>query len=112
MVGIIVCGAFVFNYVLATEQIPGHIAAWFAGLDLGPAGFLLVVNLLFLVLGLPFRHHHAAIGAGTAARPRGEGLGVDLVHFGVVIVFNMMIGMLTPPYGVLLYILSGLPGPR
>ena len=42
--------------------------------------------------------------------PVAKGLGVDLVHFGVVIVFNMMIGMLTPPYGVLLYILSGLAG--
>jgi len=110
MVGTIVCGAFVFNYVLATEQIPGHIAAWFAGLDLGPAGFLLVVNLLFLVLGCLFAITTLLLVLVPLLVPVAKGLGVDLVHFGVVIVFNMMIGMLTPPYGVLLYILSGLAG--
>jgi tripartite ATP-independent transporter DctM subunit len=110
MVGIIVCGAFVFNYVLATEQIPGHIAAWFAGLDLGPAGFLLVVNLLFLVLGCLFDITTLLLVLVPLLVPVAKGLGVDLVHFGVVIVFNMMIGMLTPPYGVLLFVLSGLAG--
>src|SRR6267143_3820636 len=110
MVGTIVCGAFVFNYVLATEQIPEHIAAWFAGLDLGPAGFLLVVNLLFLVLGCLFDITTLLLVLVPLLVPVAKGLGVDLVHFGVVIVFNMMIGMLTPPYGVLLYILSGLAG--
>jgi len=110
MVGTIVCGAFVFNYVLATEQIPGLIAAWFAGLGLGPKGFLLVVNLVFLVLGCMLDITTLLLVLVPLLVPVAKGLGVDLVHFGVVIVFNMMIGMLCPPYGVLLYILSGLAG--
>ena len=110
MVGIIVCGAFVFNYVLATEQIPGVIAGWFAGLGLGPTGFLLVVNLVFLVLGCMLDITTLLLVLVPLLVPVAKGLGVDLVHFGVVIVFNMMIGMLCPPYGVLLYILSGLAG--
>src|SRR5882724_5271954 len=91
VVGIIICGAFIFNYVLATEQMPARVAEWFTSLELGPLGFLLVANLVLLV-------------------PVAKALGVDLVHFGVVIVVNMMIGLLTPPYGVLLFVLSGLAG--
>jgi tripartite ATP-independent transporter DctM subunit len=110
VVGVIVCGAFVFNYALATEQIPGRIAAWFAVLDLGPVGFLLVVNLVFLVLGCMLDITTLLLVLVPLLVPVAKSLGVDLVHFGVVIVFNMMIGMLTPPYGVLLYILAGLTG--
>src|SRR5229473_2533533 len=51
VVGIIICGAFIFNYVLATEQMPARVAEWFTSLELGPLGFLLVANLVFLVLG-------------------------------------------------------------
>ena len=110
VVGIIVCGAFVLNYALATEQMPERIASWFAGLDLGPAGFLLVVNLVFLALGCFLDITTLLLVLVPLLVPVARSLGVDLVHFGVVIIFNMMIGMLTPPYGVLLYILSGLAG--
>lgn len=110
VVGVIVCGAFVLNYALATEQMPELIASWFAGLDLGPAGFLLVVNLVFLALGCFLDITTLLLVLVPLLVPVARSLGVDLVHFGVVIVFNMMIGMLTPPYGVLLYILSGLAG--
>jgi tripartite ATP-independent transporter DctM subunit len=109
-VGVIVCGAFVLNYALATEQMPERIASWFAGLDLGPAGFLLVVNLVFLALGCFLDITTLLLVLVPLLVPVARSLGVDLVHFGVVIIFNMMIGMLTPPYGVLLYILSGLAG--
>src|SRR6267143_2506774 len=51
VVGIIICGAFLFNYVLATEQVPARLAEWFLSLDLGLIGFLIVSNLVFLVLG-------------------------------------------------------------
>ncbi len=110
VVGVIVCGAFVLNYALATEQMPERIASWFAGLDLGPAGFLLVVNLVFLALGCFLDITTLLLVLVPLLVPVARSLGVDLVHFGVVIIFNMMIGMLTPPYGVLLYILSGLAG--
>jgi len=110
VVGIIICGAFLFNYVLATEQIPSRIADAFASLDLGPLAFLLVVNLAFLVLGCLLDTTTLLLVMVPLLLPVARALGVDLVHFGVVIVVNMMIGLLTPPYGVLLFVLSGLAG--
>jgi tripartite ATP-independent transporter DctM subunit len=109
-VGVIVCGAFLFNYVLATEQIPARIAAGFAALELGPLGFLLVANVVFLVLGCLLDTTTLLLVMVPLLLPVAKALGVDLVHFGVVVVVNMMIGLLTPPYGVLLFVLSGLAG--
>jgi len=110
VVGIIICGAFLFNYVLATEQIPALIADWFTSLGLGPLSFLLVVNLVFLVLGCLLDTTTLLLVLVPLLLPVARAVGVDLVHFGVVIVLNMMIGLLTPPYGVLLFVLSGLAG--
>jgi tripartite ATP-independent transporter DctM subunit len=109
-VGIIICGAFLFNYVLATEQIPARIAGAFTALELGPLGFLIVANLVFLVLGCLLDTTTLLLVMVPLLLPVAKALGVDLVHFGVVIVVNMMIGLLTPPYGVLLFVLSGLAG--
>jgi tripartite ATP-independent transporter DctM subunit len=110
VVGIIICGAFLLNYVLATEQIPERVADWFASLELGPLGFLLVANLVFLVLGCLLDTTTLLLVLVPLLVPVAKSLGVDLVHFGVVIVLNMMIGLLTPPYGVLLFVLAGLSG--
>jgi tripartite ATP-independent transporter DctM subunit len=109
-VSIIICGAFLFNYVLATEQIPARVADWFGSLDIGPLGFLVVANLVFLVLGCLLDTTTLLLVLVPLLLPSAKALGVDLVHFGVVIVVNMMIGLLTPPYGVLLFVLSGLSG--
>ena len=110
VVSIIICGAFLFNYVLATEQVPARVAEWFAALDMGPLGFLIVANLVFLVLGCLLDTTTLLLVLVPLLLPAAKALGVDLVHFGVVIVVNMMIGLLTPPYGVLLFVLSGLAG--
>jgi tripartite ATP-independent transporter DctM subunit len=110
VVSIIICGAFLFNYVLATEQIPERVAEWFAALDVGPLGFLIVANIVFLVLGCLLDTTTLLLVLVPLLLPAAKALGVDLVHFGVVIVVNMMIGLLTPPYGVLLFVLSGLSG--
>jgi tripartite ATP-independent transporter DctM subunit len=110
VVSIIICGAFLFNYVLATEQVPARVADWFGSLDIGPLGFLIVANLVFLVLGCLLDTTTLLLVMVPLLLPAARALGVDLVHFGVVIVVNMMIGLLTPPYGVLLFVLSGLSG--
>src|SRR5438132_272184 len=110
MMLVIVCGAFLFNYVLATEQMPARLAGWFLSLDLGPIGFLIVSNLVFLVLGCLLDTTPLLLVMVPLLLPVARAVGVDLVHFGVVIVVNMMIGLLTPPYGVLLFVLSGLTG--
>jgi tripartite ATP-independent transporter DctM subunit len=110
MVGIIICGAFVFNYALAAEQVPARVAQWFTALELGPLGFLVVANLVFLALGCLLDTTCLLLVLVPLLVPVAQAVGVDLVHFGVVIVVNMMIGLLTPPYGVLLFVLSGLTG--
>ena len=110
VVSVVICGAFLFNYVLATEQVPARVAEWFAALDMGPLGFLIVANLVFLVLGCLLDTTTLLLVLVPLLLPAAKALGVDLVHFGVVIVVNMMIGLLTPPYGVLLFVLSGLSG--
>src|SRR5204862_1473031 len=110
VVGIIICGAFLFNYVLATEQVPARLGEWFLSLELGPLGFLIVANLVFLVLVCLLYTMTLLLVLVPLLLPIARALGVDLVHFGVVIVLNMMIVLLTPPYGVLLFVLSGLAG--
>ena len=110
VVSVIICGAFLFNYVLATEQVPARVAERFAALDMGPLGFLIVANIVFLVLGCLLDTTTLLLVLVPLLLPAAKALGVDLVHFGVVIVVNMMIGLLTPPYGVLLFVLSGLSG--
>jgi tripartite ATP-independent transporter DctM subunit len=110
VVSVIICGAFLMNYVLATEQIPARVADGFIALDMGPLGFLIVANLVFLVLGCLLDTTTLLLVLVPLLLPAARAVGVDLVHFGVVIVVNMMIGLLTPPYGVLLFVLAGLSG--
>src|SRR5258708_22989027 len=80
VVGVIIRGAFLFNYVLATEPIPGRIAEWFAALDLGPLGFLLVANLVFLVLGCLLDTTTLLLVLVPLLLPLARAVGVDLGH--------------------------------
>lgn len=108
VVGLIICGAYLLNYALAAEQAPQQIADAFARWTLTPTEFLLLVNLVLLVLGCLFDTTTLLLVLMPLLVPVAQALGVDLVHFGVVAVVNMMIGLITPPYGVLLFIYAGL----
>lgn len=108
VVTLVIAGAFVINYAVATEQIPSAIAAWLDGIDIPRVVFLLLINALFLVLGCFLDATTMLLVIVPLLLPTMRVLGIDLVHFGVMIVVNMMIGLITPPYGVLLFVLSGL----
>jgi tripartite ATP-independent transporter DctM subunit len=110
VVALIIAGAFVFNYVIAVERIPNNLAAFIDGLDLAPVTFLLCVNLLFLLFGCFLDATTMLLVLVPLLMPAVRQLGIDPVHFGVVIVVNMMIGLITPPYGVLLFVINGLTG--
>jgi TRAP-type C4-dicarboxylate transport system permease large subunit len=110
MVVLIIGGAFVFNYIVVSEQIPNLLAAWLGGLNLPPLLFLLLVNGLFLLFGCFLDATVMLLVLGPLPIPTLKALGIDLVHFGVVIVVNIMIGLIRPPYGVLLFVLNGLTG--
>lgn len=110
VVALLIAGALIFNYIVATERLPEQVGQLLDGLDVSPLGFLLLVNLLFLVLGCLFDATTMLLVLVPLFLPAARALGIDLVHFGVVIVVNIMIGMITPPYGVLLFVMSGLTG--
>jgi TRAP-type C4-dicarboxylate transport system permease large subunit len=95
----------VFNYVVTAENIPKALAAFLKGYELSPLAFLLVVNLLLLVLGCLLEGTTILLVIVPVLLPTAQALGVDPVHFGVVAVMNIMIGLITPPYGLLLFMM-------
>jgi tripartite ATP-independent transporter DctM subunit len=105
---LLVAGAFVVNYAITNEQLSNRFAQLFQAADLSPLGFLLLVNLAFLVLGCFLDIAVLLLVFMPVLLPGAKALGVDLVHFGVVVTVNFMIGMITPPYGLLLFVMSSL----
>jgi tripartite ATP-independent transporter DctM subunit len=110
VITMILAGAFMMNYAFTAEGVPQSLAAWMAGFDLGRTSFLLLVNLLFLVLGCFMDISVLLLVFVPILLPMVKALGIDLVHFGVVIVLNMMIGLIHPPFGMLLFVTNALTG--
>jgi tripartite ATP-independent transporter DctM subunit len=107
-VALLIGGAMIFNYIVSIERVPELVAQWMQGVHVSPIVFLLLVNVLFLILGCLFDATTLLLVMVPLFVPTCRALGIDLVHFGVVIVVNIMIGLVTPPYGVLLFVMSGL----
>lgn len=109
-IGMLIAGALVFNYVVTIENIPNTVRALLAGYDLSAHAFLFWVNIILLVLGCLLEGSTIILVILPIFIPTAQALGIDLVHFGVVAVFNIMIGLVTPPYGLLLFIVSSMSG--
>ena len=107
-VSIIVGSAFAGAYVVAIENVPDAFAAILLDLTTNRYVLLLVINALFLLLGMFIDTSTITVVFIPMVLPLIESLGIDLVHFGVVVVLNMMIGLSTPPFGVLLFVVSGI----
>ena len=105
-VGIVIGGAFILNFIVISEQIPQSIAMLLEGTDVNPIVFLIVVNLLILALGCILDATTIILVIVPLFIPTCEVLGIDLVHFGVLVVVNSMIGLITPPYGILLFVVN------
>ncbi|EAR50230.1 putative permease protein [Oceanicola granulosus HTCC2516] len=110
VVTIVLCGAFIFNYVVTVERVPQAVFLFFDQFELNVVMFFLMVNLLYLVLGCFLDVSTIMLVITPLFIPTAAALGIDLHHFGIVIVFNMMIGLITPPYGILLFIIKALNG--
>jgi tripartite ATP-independent transporter DctM subunit len=110
VVALVVAGALLINYVVASEQIPNKIGAWIATLHVSRLEFLLIINLLFLVLGCFLDTLLMLLVIVPIAMPSVRALGIDPVHFGVTTIVNLMIGMVTPPYSELLFVVTGITG--
>jgi tripartite ATP-independent transporter DctM subunit len=110
VVAITIAGALVMNWAVAAEQLPEVLGGWMLNLDVSPTIFLLMVNLLFLVLGCFLDTLLMLLIIVPMLMPSVRALGIDPVHFGVTAVVNMMIGLVTPPMGELLFLISGVSG--
>lgn len=109
-IGMLIAGALVFNYVVTIENIPDSIRVMLTGWDLSPTGFLILVNIILLVLGCLLEGTAILLIIVPVFIPTAQALGIDLVHFGVVVVVNIMLGLVTPPYGLLLFIVAKISG--
>lgn len=110
MIALIMAGAFVFNYAVANEGVPQLIRNTFMAWNLSPTGFLLCIDLLMLLLAIVLDEVTILLVIVPLLVPIAQGLGIDLIHFGIVIVLNMMVGLTLPPHGLLLFVMSGLTG--
>ena len=104
-IGMLIAGALVFNYVITIENIPKTLAAMLKAYELSPLAFLLVANLVLLVLGCFLEGTTILLVIVPVLLPTAQSLGIDPVHFGVVAVMNIMIGLVSPPYGLLLFMM-------
>jgi len=109
-IGLVIGGAMILNYIVASENIPGTVAVALQGIDMSPLAFLVTINLLLLVLGCVLDATTIILVIVPLFIPACRLLGIDLVHFGVVVVVNTMIGLITPPYGILLFVINGTTG--
>jgi C4-dicarboxylate transporter DctM subunit len=105
-IGMLIAGALVFNYVITIENIPKVVAALLKGWQMSPAMFLLVANVILLVLGCFLEGTTILLVILPVMLPTAQALGIDPVHFGVVAVVNIMLGLVTPPYGLLLFMMA------
>ena len=110
VITLILAGSFMLNYAFTAEGVPQAMAHWVDGLQLSRLQFLLLVNLLFLVLGCFLDVSVLLLVFVPMLLPAAKLLGVDLVHFGVLVVLNMMIGLIHPPFGMLLFVTKALTG--
>ena len=106
----IITNAVLFSFVLANENIPNALADWLLDLNLGWVGFLLVVNLLLLIAGNFMEPSSIILIMAPILFPTAMRLGIDPVHFGILIDVNMEVGLCHPPVGLNLYVASGISG--
>src|SRR5258706_601919 len=94
-----------FNYVITVENIPKTLAVMMQRYELSPFTFLLLANVIMLILGCFLEGTTILLIIVPVLLPTAQALGIDPVHFGVVAVVNIMIGLVTPPYGLLLFMI-------
>jgi tripartite ATP-independent transporter DctM subunit len=104
----IISTSVIFSWIIAREQVPQRLAAIMLSLTTSKPLILLIMNILFLILGMLMDTNAIMLIFLPIVLPIVKSVGIDLVHFGVVVTLNLMIGLLTPPFGVLLFLLSGL----
>jgi C4-dicarboxylate transporter DctM subunit len=108
IVMMLIVSSFIVNYAITNEGVADAVARWFAANEFSQVGFMLVVNLMFLILGTVLDGSVMLLVFVPILLPTVKALGIDLVHFGVVVIVNFMIAIISPPYGLILFVLSAL----
>jgi tripartite ATP-independent transporter DctM subunit len=107
---IIVAAAAMFGWILAVEQVPQAFSAWTSGIAGNPYLLLLIVNIIFFIAGMFIDSTTATLLLVPIIAPPLVAAGVDPIHLGIIIIFNLMIGTITPPFGLSLFLLSSMTG--
>ena len=110
MIFFIIANAVVFAYLLTSENIPQTIADSILAANIGKIGFLIIVNILLFIMGQFMEPSSVVMIMVPLLLPIATALGVDPVHFGILLIVNMEIGMITPPVGLNLFVASGITG--
>jgi len=101
---IVISAAGLFSWVLTYNGVPQMVAQFFAGISDNPIVFLLLINLFLFIVGMFFDSGAAIIILAPILTPAAVSLGIDPVHFGVIMIVNLAMGMITPPIGVNLFV--------
>ena len=107
---LIIGASALLSWILAREQVPQTVAEGLLGLTDNPLVFLLIVNVLLIVLGMILEPTSALLIITPILLPVAVQFGVDPLHLGSVIIFNLMIGLMTPPMGGVIFVLSSVTG--
>ena len=102
----------VFGYVLTVMQVPQAVGAWMGGLGLDAITFLLAVNVFLLLFGIFIEPLPGVMILVPILAPLAETMGVDPLHFAIVVIVNLTLGMITPPVGGLLFVTQVVSGQR
>lgn len=112
VVGALIAFASAVTYLLTIDMVPARLAAWVQGVTSDPTMFILLVMFVLVVAGMFLESNAAYIMLVPLLAPIAQGYGIDPVYFGFLFVLNLVIGMLTPPVGVLLFVVSSAAGIR
>jgi TRAP-type C4-dicarboxylate transport system permease large subunit len=110
IVGAMIAFASVVTYMLTIDQLPQHLTALMKAITGSPIAYLLIVAVALFVVGMFLESNAAYIMLVPLLHPIALQYGIAPLHFGFLFVFNLVIGMLTPPVGVVLFVLCGLTG--
>jgi tripartite ATP-independent transporter DctM subunit len=107
-VGLIVMASYGFSHIVAAEKVPEIIGNFVVATTGNKYLFLLIITIVLLILGCFFDSNTIQLVFLPTVLPAAQALGVDMVHFGVITSMNIILGQCTPPFGVLLFIVSGI----
>lgn len=97
-----------FAWIVAADQIPQTLVQWISGLTSSPYLILLFINLFLLVLGIPIETAPALVIVTPMLAPVAAALGIDPIHMGIVVCLNLVLGLVTPPVGAVLFAVCGI----